>query len=92
MILIRRFKRHYNKIEKIIPKLQSDNAFSLHLQSDGTSVSVRNSTPAKEITTRFIVLMRRFLNKEDALYLAKVWEFLKENFENEIPDEAVEAV
>jgi hypothetical protein len=67
-------------------------SFRFEMKCDLTSVQAKNETPDEKEATRFVVLMRRFINPLDSIYYANVWYFLREYFAGEIPAETIERV
>lgn len=72
--------------------MYSTGSFRFEMKFDPTSSQAKNETPDKRETTRFVVLMRRFINPLESIYYANVWGFLRERFASEIPAETVEKV
>ena len=73
-LLVKAFKRHYYKVSDIAKKLAASNgkfSFSFSYNKDkGQEAKVE--TPDDEMSIRFVVLMRRFLNPASNLCTAPI--------------------
>lgn len=88
----RSFKRHYHKIKSILKELGESGSFSLRLSFDGDRLKAQSTTPSEEDTTRFVVLMRRFLDPADSLYYNNVWQQLRQQYEDIIPSNVIDHI
>ena len=86
--IFRDFKRHYHKARRAVYDLSSDFSFTINFKKDTVRTEFRS--PDNDETVRFVVLMRRFLAPQDALYFKKVWASLTDVFGDEIAPEAIE--
>jgi hypothetical protein len=77
--IIRDFKHHYHKTRKLLPELAAQGSFTFNLNWKEEELSASTSTPSREKSIQFAVLMCRFLDSKSDLYYEKIFEFLKSN-------------
>lgn len=82
------YKRHFSKAKKAFEALDGpfNLSFSYH-RDEGSKVELK--TPNDDNVMRFVVLMRRFLNSADHIYCRNVWQIIKNNFTEILPEENV---
>lgn len=87
---ISNYKHHYHAVRHLFEELGKKGGFKLNLSfssSKGHTSSFQ--TPDDNITPRFVTLIHRFLDSNDALYMHKIWRQISEEFESDIlPEEA----
>lgn len=82
---LRAFKRHYNRVKSVMEELGSEKpSFSIQAknENDGHIVSIK--TPGESWTIRFVLLMHRFLNPNDVLYIRHIRNQIRSEFGNEL--------
>ncbi len=88
LFLIKTFKRHYRKVKEVAEILAaSSGSFSFKYSILKDNMRSKVETPNDEATTRFVVLMRRFLDPASNLYYKHIWDVLREHFPEAIPGE-----
>ena len=88
LFLIKTFKRHYRKVKEVAEILAaSSGSFSFKYSFQKDNMQSKVETPNDEATTRFVVLMRRFLDPASNLYYKHIWDVLREHFPEAIPGE-----
>lgn len=90
--LIKKFRRHYHKVRKVIPEFGGRDVSNLKIKYQNQKLHTKINTPAHEETIRLVVLMRKFLNKNDEMHYKKVWAFLIEHLGQLIPREVKEKI
>lgn len=90
--LIRSFKRHYHKVKQVHKSLVPSGSIKLELKVHPSGITAQNIIADEELTTRFIVLMGRFLNPNDSLYYKSFWNRILKNFIKELPDKTIDEI
>jgi HNH endonuclease len=85
--LVNAFERHYRRTGNVAASMARTGTFGFNANwSKVSGFDAKVLTPDSVLTTRFIVLMHRFLNPDDALYYHSVWQMLNDEFASEIPE------
>ena len=62
---------------------------SINLHWEDGELSVSTEMPERERTTRFLAVMRNFLDDRDKLHYKKIWKILKSDFSDEIQSDKI---
>lgn len=80
------FKRHYRKVRYVGESMYKTGTFGYRSSfTKAEGFDARVLTPDSEFTSRFIILMYRFLDPSDVLYYRAIWRLLQQDFAHEIP-------
>jgi hypothetical protein len=90
--IYRAFKKHYQLCKDVYKKMVSTGGFTYRLHVTEEISEARAETPDSELTMRFVVVMRRFLDPSDRLYFKTVWSTLKDEFGDALSDELKTAI
>ena len=85
--IYRAFKKHYQVCKDVYKMMSSTGGFQFNWHATPTSSEAKLETPDSELTMRFVVVMRRFLNPDDRLYYKSVWATLQDEFGEALPVE-----
>jgi hypothetical protein len=91
-VIYRAFKKHYLLCKDIYRKMAATGGFEFKLRVTPASGEATLATPDAELTMRFVVVMRRFLDPADRLYYKAVWATLQEEFGDAITGELKAAI
>lgn len=89
--ILRSFKRQYHKVRDAAKLLDGRSTFALTIRSDASGLQAKCSTPDEDTVIRFEVLMRRLLDPLDPIFYQRVWLILKEEFPDELSEQALHA-
>jgi len=90
--MFREFKRHYHKSKKIMLKVKDTCSLKINIDCKDNMLRTVNTIPTSEEAVQFIVLMRRFLNKNDKIYYKNIWNTIINKFPNGIPKSSLEHI
>ncbi len=90
--IYRAFKKHYQLCKDVYRKMAATGGFKYELHFTQESSEAKVETPDAELTMRFVVVMRRFLNPADRLYYKTMWSTLQDEFGGAIPGEVKTAI
>jgi hypothetical protein len=88
----RAFKKHYLMCKDVYTTMVATGGFRFKMKLTQDRSEARLETPDEDLTMRFVVVMRRFLNPADRLYYKAVWTQLLAEFSDAIPAELKEAI
>lgn len=84
--IYRAFKRQYHLSRDIYKEMDQTGSFTLKARFTPDSSQTELETPDPDLTMRFIMVMRRFLDSQDRIYYKAVWAALQEQFGEEVPE------
>jgi hypothetical protein len=87
--MFRHFKRHYHLVKKAYLEMAESGNLSINLHWEDGELSVSTEMPERERTTRFLAVMRNFLDDRDKLHYKKIWKILKSDFSDEIQSDKI---
>jgi len=92
MELLEKFRQQYHKVRQIIPELTNHNLSNLKIEYKDNKLNTELNTPKHELSIRFVVLMRRYLNVYDDLYYINIWSYLRKHFNKYIPKSSFDEI
>jgi HNH endonuclease len=86
------FKKQFYLAREIQREMDKTGRFTLKFRATQESSESSLETPDPELSMRFAMVMRRFLDPQDRIYYKSIWTILKEEFGDAIPPGLVAAI